>query len=44
MEQEYFYNLMYGWIAERNSECEVEHASGFDFARFIGHIMEVTQK
>lgn len=44
MENEYFYNIMYGWIESRNTECELEHVNGFDFARFVNHIMEVTQK
>lgn len=39
MEQEYFYNIMYGWIAERNTECEVEHQNGFDFGAFVNHII-----
>ena len=43
MEQEYFYNLMYGWIAERNTEVESEHQNGFNFAQFVRNIMEVTK-
>lgn len=44
MEQEYFYSIMYGWIESRNTEYEIEHTSGFNFAQFIHNLMEVTQK
>lgn len=44
MEQEYFYEIMYGWIESRNTESETEYQNGFDFARFVGHIMEASQK
>lgn len=37
--QEYFYDIMYGWIESRNTECEVEHANGFDFGVFINQIL-----
>ena len=43
MENEYFYSVMYGWLENPTQNEEVEHTSGFDFARFIGQIMEVTQ-
>lgn len=42
--QEHFYEIMYGWIESRNTECEVEHTSGFNFAQFINNLMEATQK
>lgn len=44
MENEYFYDVMYGWLENPTPNEEIEHASGFDFARFVGHIMEAAQK
>ena len=44
MENEYFYSVMYGWLENPTPNEEVEHASGFDFGRFIHDLMEVTQK
>lgn len=37
--QEHFYEIMYGWIESRNTECETEHVNGFDFGVFINQIL-----